>query len=261
MLKLEFTVDKHHLAYKYVLKYFVGGNDIPEEWQDLKKTLASKYEHYAAFLFFEPADVGHGLSWFNLNKGSDVIRDKEMVLKIFEEIFESEIFKKVYSETVAYKERLEKIWSDNSEHIKEYENIIKLNVDAQATVLVLHQEIETGSYIGNNIIEWGNPDLYENYQLVGLCHEFLHVLTERQYNETKTEEDKWLLHSLIYLSADEELRQVINGRNGYFMSGVVERYHYLLIETAKTSLPSWKEYAHEHEYSNIVALYESMRKK
>lgn len=260
MLKLEFKVDKYHLAYKYVLKYFAGGKNVPEEWQELKKVLASKYEHYAAFLFFEPADVGHGLSWFNLDKSGDVIRDKEMVLKIFEEIFESEVFKKAYSETVTYKERLEKIWSENTEHIKEYENIIKLNVDAQATVLVLHQIIETGSYIGNNIIEWGNPDLYENYQLIGMCHEFLHVLTEKQYNETKTEEDKWLLHSLIYLSADEELRQVINGRDGYFMSGVVERYHPLLIETAKEFLPDWERYIKEQSYNNIVDLYESIRK-
>lgn len=260
MLKLEFVVDKHHLAYKYVLKYFAGGNNVPEEWQELKNILASKYEHYAAFLFFEPADAGHGLSWFNLDKGGDVIRDKEMVLKIFEEIFESEVFRKAYSETVTYKERLEKIWLDNAGHIKEYENIIKLNVDAQATVLVLHQEIDTGSYIGNSVIEWGNPDLYENYQLVGLCHEFLHVLTEKQYNETKTEEDRWLLHSLIYLSADEELRQVINGRNGYFMSGVVERYHSLLIGAAKESFSAWKKYIDEQSYNNIVDLYESMRK-
>lgn len=261
MLKLEFTVDKHHLAYKYVLKYFGVVNNAPTEWQELKKTLASKYEHYPAFLFFDPADVGHGLSWFNLDKGGDIIRDKETVVKIFEEIFESEVFKKAYSETVTYKEKLEKIWSGNAEHIKEYENIIQLNVDAQATVLVLHQDIETGSYIGNNIIEWGNPDLYENYQLVGLCHEFLHVLTEKQYNQAKTEEDKWLLHSLIYLSADEELRQVINGRNGYFMSGVVERYHSLLIGTAKESLAAWEKYINEHSYNNVIDLYESLRKK
>ena len=260
MLKLNFTVDKHHLAYKYVLKYFKGGVNVPQEWQDLKTLLTSKYEHYAAFLFFEPSDVGHGLLWFNLDKGTNVIRDKQVVVHIFNEIFESEVFKKIYSETVAYKEQLEKIWQESSEHIKSYEDIIKLNTNAEATVLVLHQDLETGSYIGDNIIEWGNPDLYEKYQLIGLCHELLHLLTEQQYIESKTEEDKWLLHSLIYLSADEELRQTINERNGYFMSGVIEKYHPLLISTAKESLPFWKKYIGEHSHSDIVELYESMRK-
>jgi hypothetical protein len=259
MLKLNFTVDKYHLAYKYVLKYFGDATDVPQDWQDLKYLLVSKYEHYAAFLFFVPVDAGHGLLWFNLNKGADIIRDREMVMKIFEEIFASDVFMKAYLETETYRARLEKIWADGSEYIKKYEKVIKLNVNAEATVLVLHQSIETGSYIGKNIIEWGNPDLYENYQLIGLCHEFLHVLTEKQYNETKTEEDKWLLHSLIYLSADEELRQVINGENGYFMSGVVDRYHPLLIETAKRSLPYWEKYVKGESRSNIVDLYESLR--
>ncbi len=260
MLKLEFKVDKYHLAYKYVLKYF-GNPDAPSEWAELKRSLAEKYEAYPGFLFFEPADVGHGLLWFNQwSQGSTVIRDKDTVDRVFESIFESEVFKKGYSETDGYKNRLEKLWNENTAYVQKYEDIIRLNTSAEAIVLVLHPEIETGSYIGNNVIEWGNPDLYDNYQLIGLCHEFLHVLTEEQFNESKTEEEKWLLHSLIYLSADEELRLRINGDNGYFMSGAVERYHSRLIETARQNLSAWKEYATNNEKDNIIDLYENLRK-
>ena len=124
---------------------------------------------------------------------------------------------------------------------------------------MLHPEIEMGSYIGDNIIEWGNPDYYDNYQLIGLCHEFLHVLTEKQYKETKTEDEKWLLHSLIYLSVDEELRLHVNGDNGYFMSGVVDTYHSCLIETARKNLSAWKDYVTNNE-KNIIDLYENLRK-
>lgn len=260
MLKLEFKIDKYHLAYKYVLKYF-GNPDAPSEWLELKKNLSEKYEAYPAFLFFEPADIGHGLLWFNYGlQDKSVIRDKDMVQKIFEDIFESQVFKKAHLETEDYRNRLEKIWSENVSYIEEYEKIIGLNVSSSAQVLVLHQDTETGSYIGDNIIEWGNPDLYENYQLIGLCHEFLHVLTEKQYNESKTEEEKWLLHSLIYLSADEELRLKINGDNGYFKSGVVDKYHHLLISVAESSLPFWKQYMSGEKGKDVIGLYESLRK-
>jgi len=262
MIKLNFKVDKHHLAYKYVLKYFGQNKEIPDEWLELKKSLMEKYEHYPAYLFFEPADVGHGLLWYNLNvEGKSVIRDEVMIKKIFEEIFESLIFKKVYFETEEYKKRLEKVWLEGNKYIEEYEKIIALDTSSEATILVLHQEIETGSYIGEGVIEWGNPDLYSNYQLIGLCHEYLHSITEKQYNETKTEEEKWLLHSIIYLSADEELRLKINGDNGYFKSGVVNLYHPLLIKTAEQVLSSWKEYMINHTSENIVELYEKLRKQ
>jgi hypothetical protein len=260
MLRLKFKVDKYHLAYKYVLKYF-GKSDAPSEWTELKRNLAEKYEAYPGFLFFEPTDVGHGLLWFNRDSQDNaVIRDRETVNKIFEDIFESEVFKKIFSETDNYKNRLERLWSENTSYIFEYEKIIGLQSSVEATVLVLHQEIETGSYISDNIIEWGNPDLYDNYQLIGLCHEFLHILTEKQYRETKTEDEKWLLHSLIYLSADEELRLRVNSDSGYFMSGVVDTYHPLLIETAKKSLTPWKQYIVKRKEKNIIELYEKLRK-
>ena len=260
MLKLEFKIDKHHLAYKYVLKYF-GNPEVSLEWAKLKKALAEKYEAYPGFIFFEPTEIGHGLLWFNQQlQDNAVIRDKDTVNKIFESIFKSEVFKKVYAETEDYKNRIENLWTENTTYVEEYENIIRLNTSAKATILVLHPEIETGSYIGDSIIEWGNPDLYDNYQLVGLCHEFLHVLTEKQFDESKTEEDKWLLHSLIYLSADEELRLRINGDNGYFMSGVVETYHPRLIEMAKKCLPAWKRYIYDKEEGSIIDLYENLRK-
>jgi len=260
MLKLEFKVDKHHLAYKYVLKYF-GNLEASLEWAELKRNLKEEYGAYPGFMFFEPNEIGHGLLWFNQHsQGNTVIRNKDIVNKIFEAIFESEVFKKVCSETEDYKNRLEKLWTENTSHVEEYENIIRLNVSAKATVLVLHPEIATGSYIGDNVIEWGNSDLYNNYQLIGLCHEFLHVLTEKQFNESQTEDEKWLLHSLIYLSADEELRLRINDNNGYFMSGIVGSYHPRLIEKAKKLLPAWKDYIVNGQKNSIVDLYKTLQK-
>jgi len=261
MLKLKFKIDKHHLAYKYVLKYFGNPKD-SLEWANLKKTLAEKYEAYPGFLFFEPNEIGHGLLWFNQDlSDKDVIRDKATVNKIFELIFQSEIFKKAYLETQNYKDRLEKVWSENTPYILEYEKIIGLQPSAEATVLVLHPELETGSYISDNIIEWGYPDLYDNFQLIGLCHEFLHVLTEKQYEMAETEDEKWLMHSLIYLSADEELRLRINKDSDYFTSSIVNTYHPRLIETAKRSLPTWKQYVANKREKDVIELYENLRKK
>jgi hypothetical protein len=258
MLKLEFKVDKYHLAYKYILKYF-NNSEAPSEWIELKRNLTEEYEAYPAFLFFEPTQVGHGLLWFNQNsQNENVIRDKDTVNKIFESIFQSEVFKRVYLETENYKKRLEEMWIENTFYVKEYENIIHMDISINATILVLHPEIETGSYIGDNVIEWGNPDLYENYQIIGLCREILHLITEKEFNESKTEDEKWLLHSLIYLSADEELRQKINGYNGYFMTSIVDKYHPRLIETANKFLLDWKNYVANEQKSNIVDLYKTL---
>lgn len=103
MLKLRFKIDKYHLAYKYVLKYF-GNPGISLEWAELKRSLVEKYGSYPGFLFFEPTDVGQGLLWFN--PGRAIIRDGETVNKIFESIFESGIFKKVL-------ENVWKRWQEN----------------------------------------------------------------------------------------------------------------------------------------------------
>lgn len=257
MFKINFQIDKHHLAYKYVLRYFNDPQASPE-WAELKRCLAEKYEAYPGFLFFEPENIGQGMLWFNLNSTTNtVIRDKDTVNKIFESIFKSEIFKKVYLETEAYKNKLEEIWRENNSYLKEYKNIIRLKKSIEVTVLVLHPSLGVGSYINDNTIEWGSPDFYKNYQFIGLCHELLHVLTEEQFLETGTEDEKWLLHSLIYLSTDEELRLKLNGGTEYFIPSIVETYHPHLIEIAKKLLPVWKKYINEQE--NIIELYERLK--
>ena len=257
MMDLKFRVDKHHLAYKYVLKYFADPN-APTEWLNLKKSLANQHSAYPGFLFFEPAEIGHGLLWSDTQSPRySVIRDEETVQRIFETIFESEIFKQVLAATEKYRNDLEQIWEKHTTFREEYAGIIRLETSVSAETLVLSPELETGSYISNNIIEWGNPDLFENYQFIGLCHEFLHILTEKQFLESKTEEDKWLLHALIYLSADEELRVRMNGGE-YFASGSVDKYHPRLIETAQKYLPAWRTYITAAKGS-ILDLYEELR--
>lgn len=258
MLNLKFKIDKHHLAYKYVLRYF-GDINAPLGWATLKQDLIQQYGAYPGFSFFEPTEIGHGLSWFNIESSHDtVIRDQETVRAVFEAIFRSKVFQEVYAATEEYADKLTNIWEEGTSHVEEYEQIIRLNISAEATVLVLSPELGIGSYISNSIIEWGNSDLFDNYQLIGLCHEFLHVLTEKQFMGSKTEEEKWLLHALIYLSADEELRLRMNGGE-YFMGGHVTTYHPRLIETARKYLPAWKDYLVNTEFT-IIDLYETLQK-
>lgn len=261
MIQLKFSIDKHLLAYRCVLKYF-GNASVSLEWSALRETLAKKYDAYPGFLFFDPERAGQGLFWRDRDPSmTAVIRDKEIVERVFQDIFYSDVFLDVYRETEEYKIRIEREWDENSTHVEFYESLIGGGVTTNAEVFVLHPQMETGSYMGENVIEWGNPDFYPNYQVIGLCHEFLHAVTEKQFNETRNEDEKWLLHALIYLSADEELRQKMNGGGEYFPEAITVQYHPRLIETAKSYLPEWKSYIEGRNGRTIVNLYEALREQ
>ncbi len=261
MIQLEFRVDKHLLAYRCVLKYF-GSPDASLEWSALRVSLAEKYEAYPGFLFFAPEHVGQGLLWCDQDlEMRSVIRDKETVGNVFQDIFSSSVFQKVTRETEEYRCRVEREWEENRSHVEVYEALIGIGATTKAEVLVLHPEMETGSYLGGGVIEWGNPDFYPNYQTIGLCHEFLHLLTETQFKETKNENEKWLLHALIYLSADEEVRRRMSGDGEYFRVELVRQYHPRLIETARTHLSEWKSYIEGQNGRDIVELYETLRRR
>lgn len=209
--------------------------------------------------------MGQGLLWFNQQKNDgSIIRDKEIVENIFQTIFASDVFNKTLAETEAYRLLLETLWQKNRETIEDFEKIIRLDTSREGVVLVLPPTLETGSYLGEGIIEWGNQDIAPHYQLYALCHEYLHLITEDLFQTSNTEEEKWLLHALIYLSADEELRlsllDDVSDEKQYFVSHLTALYHPRLIKVARSLLDPWKEYMLDTS-ENFIDLYESLRRK
>lgn len=252
MLKLKFKIDKYHLAYNFCLKNFGKGKK-DKEWQDIQKSLNKKFGDYIAFCFFTPEYVGYNLNVIGLGKNNHcLIKEKKMVIDIFNEIFKTPIFEQVYNETEQYKVRVEKEWNNNSAKIFSLvKEITDLEVPTKIIdVFILHPDLQIGSYMGNNQIEWGNPDLWKNYQSIGLAHEILHVLTEKQVS--------WLMHALIYLAIDEELRMRFNNSKEYFKEGTKKTYHKKLIAISRQILPHWKQYLSDKKKQNIIHLYNNL---
>ena len=254
MIKLRFKIDKYHLAYNLCLRYFSDKKQF--KWQELKNKLHIKYGDYSGFLFFEPKYIGYNLNLINFNKkqGIGLVRDVSIVSDIFNDIFISTQFKKTLAETEKYKKKVSNEWQKNGEKaLFLLKDISRLKMKSNnVDVFILHPLLDSGSYIGNNTIEWGAPDHFKNYQTIGLSHELLHLFTEKQAD--------WMMHGIIYLAADEELRIRLNGSKKYFREGSVKTYHKKLIGISRKLLPHWKEYLKDGSKENIIDLWKRMHK-
>ena len=254
MIKIKFKIDKYHLAYNLCLKYFRDKKQ--HKWQKLKDELHTKYGDYSGFLFFEPKYTGYNLNLidFKNRQGIGLVRDNGIVLDIFNDIFTSAQFKRAFIETKRYKKRVEKEWNKNSKKaLNLLKDISRLKMkNNNVDVFILHPSLDSGSYMGNNTIEWGTPDHFKNYKTIGLAHELLHLFTEKQAN--------WLKHGIIYLTVDEELRIRLNGSKKYFREGSVKTYHKKLIGISRKLLPHWKKYLKDGNKDNIIDFWERMHK-
>jgi hypothetical protein len=261
MPKLDFVIDKYQLAYYFCLKNFTD-DSVSSEWKEIQKSLIEKFDETAGFLFFQPKEIGWGLNWFGYpnTKIDRFIRDRKMAEKIFAYIFESPVFQRSFIQTVEYRRTLENEWLASGEKIMQlFSSITGLSVEKEITISVLHPSLDMGSYMGNNLIEWGTPDEYKGSQSIGLAHELLHVATDGLLASLEDQEAMWKLHELIYLSIDEELRtQFGQDISNYFEGAFVQNRHEKLIETAKELIPAWKEYL-KRDSRNILEFFEEIK--
>ncbi len=165
----------------------------------------------------------------------------------------------VSAQTELFRKSVEQKWGKREmEVLSLIEKFTGLDIAGHFSVFILPPELEMAQYIDEENIEWGYGELYPNSIVVGLAHELIHCLTHDFYS-TLSDDDKWIFHALIYLSADEELRFTLNGRAEYFTSPVLDTYHERLIETAKRILPFWKEYLSNPKGENIINLFEKIK--
>ncbi|MBD3328807.1 hypothetical protein GF340_05935, partial [Candidatus Peregrinibacteria bacterium] len=208
-MKIKFKIDSYHLAYKLWVSKALDQKDA--QWTKLLKRIESKYSDYAGYCFFNPAYVAHVMDWSNYNsKQADVLRDKPVIDKIFNEIFDSKVFKEARNETVEYSKRVKKEWSRNKKWLKVLQEYMGIEMPINVEVYLLHPDLRIGSFIKQNKMEWGNQDNFDNYQFIGICHELMHLVTEKEFYKNKTEKDQWIMHAIIYLTTDEELRIRMN---------------------------------------------------
>ena len=157
--------------------------------------------------------------------------------------------------------QMEQNWRDKESIIlSSLKRITGLDTAGSFTAYVMPAELEIGHYLDEKNIEWGYPNLYENYSLIGIAHELIHCLTHHFYTSL-SDDDKWLFHSIIYLSADEEIRFILNGKDDYFSSPIIATYHERLLATAKRILPYWKEHIASPSGKDIYTLFRDLQEK
>lgn len=252
MNKVTFTINKKHLAHQTWLKYFTEPDSAPDEWQKLYDSLKAKYGKDIAFTFFDLRYAGWSLDTTIMREDGELrIKNSRLVNEIFKEIFSTDLFKEALKETEKYKYTLENEWDEYGDKaLEQLKDITKLDIgDRDVEIYVLNPEIENGSYIGDNRIEWGFTEIYPKSNVVGICHEILHIYTTNQASN--------LMHALIFLAAQEELRCRMNDKTEYFNNDGVKTYHDHLIDEQKRLLPAWKKYLSESD-STLINLYDRL---
>jgi hypothetical protein len=164
----------------------------------------------------------------------------------------------IYTETENFCHEIEEKWKEKEVLIcSACKNITGIEFQGDFLIFVFHPDLEIAEYVDTQTVKWGYRELYSNYIVIGIAHELLHCVTHDFY--TKLDDGgKWLFHSLVYLSIDEELRFILNGKDEYFSSPIINTYHKKLISTAKKILSKWKKYMVDANPKNIIDFYKQI---
>lgn len=147
-------------------------------------------------------------------------------------------FEQLYRETEKYCAFVERQWKQNKDLVlRELPAITGLTLPSEdITVYITHPALRNGvALLRLNAICWGHPEDWKNYTTVYLCHELLHILTIKQ-------RDSEVMHAIIELACDNELRIRLNGMGEYFNEGGKQVGHSELLKIEKKILLHWRKY-------------------
>ncbi len=249
MITLKFVVDKDFIL-QHILKSYSDHLPFLRIKKKVFETNSDLYQVLSQNL--EPLVIEHGIA-----KGLSMATknlNKDLFL-----VYKTNDFKKIFREAERYAITVEKQWNKNyTTSIRDLSNITKIDfskIDKQITVYISHPRLSRGrSYIEDNAIAWSHPDEWKNYATVYLWHEIMHHITKDIPCAPH------LMHSLIELSCDNELRIRLNGGKAYFKEGGALLGHKYLVNLNKKLLPDWKNYLKDPN-ENIYQFEKRMRKK
>ncbi len=125
----------------------------------------------------------------------------------------------------------------------------------QIKIYLSHLLLPRGrSYPQFSSICWAHEEEWPNYNIVYLWHEILHILT---YNFSGNET---ILHALIELAVDNELRIQLNKGGDYFIEDGKFIKHKSLRALEEKILPHWQKYL-KNKKQNLRQLARSLQKK
>lgn len=197
-MNLKFVIDKNYLISNTLRcmknEDFSSEKDKKDiiEFQNYVWNKSNNFYDFLSGRFFIRPDI-------DLEK---IVNEFKDIPKFLKKIEETELFKKIYTQTEEYLKFCENEWNKN---YKKTSDIIKkltgLTLNKNFTIYITHPSQKNGTNLGDNKITWGHNEDWSNYSVVYLWHEILHSY----FNKTDLE------HSIIELICDEELRVKLNG--------------------------------------------------
>jgi len=239
-MKLEFKINKYYLAghtFGSKIKSF-------KEWINLENRIWQKYKNEPAYYFINPKYIDWALEQMQISflySNIELVFKKESkkLQKIYKKIFRSKEFKKLHKETEKYLNFVKNQWKRNEKEIyKIMEKITGLKLpNENITVFITHPKLKNGrNFPDLNAISWGHKEDWKNYSTVYIAHELMHILT---FKKTKNFD---VMHALIELMTDNELRIRLNKKGKYFKENKFDVGHQFLRKLEKRILPYWKLY-------------------
>ena len=265
-MKFDFKINKYYLI-NHTMQSYNQRQIMPfPEWEKLERRLLKKYDSEPSYYFLNPKEIYWTMetifidSFLNNKQNFEqtFLKTALRLKKIYEEIIRSQEFKRLYKETYQYLKFVENQWQKNEKKVfKIIEDLSGIKIpQKQITIYITHPRLKNGRMIRDkNIILWGHSEDWKNYSTIYLCHELMHILTENKYKNPE------LMHAIIELLADNELRIRLNKKGNYFKEGKIAIGHEYLKPLEKRILKYWKQYLEGKNEKNIFEFENFLLKK
>lgn len=222
-MRLIFLLDK-----KYVFLHAFNTSQQEEPFKGWAKFTLNKWQKYPQESYL----LAGFAEWPLLNRNISLRIVANKAEKLLEKWLKVSESKKLIKETEHYLKWLQGEWNKKEERVlRELEGIIKIPLPkTKIFVYLTHPQLKNGLTISPNIIVWGHKEEWQNYSVVYLCHEILHTMFWEKNSD--------LVHAVIEMATDQELRIRLNKYGKYFEFST----HKNLLELEKKLLPAWKKY-------------------
>ena len=225
-----------------------------KEWKDFTNGIWEESKEIFYFL--------GGYAEYRLypRKEKDIEKLVKKAMEVFNQLRETKEFRRLIAETKEYQQFIENQWERNKKDaLKILEELSELELPGKTiTVFVTHPNLKNGFAMPQyNTIGWGHSEDWENYSTIYLCHEIMHLLTKNTN----------IMHALIQLMTDNELRIRLNKKGRYFTyKKIVQKekmppYFKELWQLEKKIYPYWEEYLKDKKGRNIIDLEKEIERK
>ncbi len=260
-MNVKFDVDKYFLLLSILKHHNYSENKDIRRLMVKVENIKEKYSDDLFIKIFLENDVEPGflLPLLFYDKKYKIDRSFVLIKKIYENIFKTKEFQKIYQETIIFQSKLKKEWEDNIDFINNFLADIfrKKMVMPQLTVYLTHPDLPSGRCYSNyQIAIYGHKEEWPHYNIVYIAHEYLHSI----FNSLNLKKKK-LIHCLIELITDNELRIALNKKGQYFKDKNIKIGHDYLRKTEKIILPYWRKYLkNNNKYNkNIITFYNFLK--